>query len=105
MKNVGSLIRHWHFDQTSMTISDSVEGCQNHKLSRFLITPLDVIQRSDCINIRAANIEFSLSVNGQISLEHITRWTAYGCGVPATAIRITSNVTLPWTGILSLRVL
>jgi hypothetical protein len=105
LKNVGTLCRHWQFSQNSMTLNDSVEGSRNHLLSRLLVTPLDVSQSSDGVELRGRDVAFNLSVDGEITIELITRWTAYGHGEPVTAIQIISKTTLPWTGNLSLEVL
>jgi hypothetical protein len=105
LKNVGTLCRHWHFSPTTMTLNDSVEGSRNHHLSRFLVTPLDVSQSSYGVELRGEDIAFSLSADGDITVEPITRWIAYGRGQPATAIQIISKKALPWTGIILLEVL
>jgi hypothetical protein len=88
-----------------MTLNDTIEGSHKHHLSRFLVTPLDVSQSSDGVELHGRNIAFRLFVDGDITIEFITRWTAYGCGEPATAIQVTSKTALPWTGSLSLEVL
>jgi hypothetical protein len=105
LKNVGSLCRHWHFNQTSMTLNDSIDGSLNHILSRHLVTPLDVSKSSGGVMLRGRDVEFNLSVDGDITIELITRWTAYGQGESVTAIQIISETALPWTGSLSLEVL
>jgi hypothetical protein len=105
LKNVGTLCRHWHFSPTTMTLNDSVEGSRNHHLSRFLVTPLDVSQCSYGVELRGEGIAFSLSADGDITVEPITQWIAYGRGQPATAIQIISKTALPWTGTILLEVL
>jgi len=105
LKNVRTICRHWQFSPTSMALNDQIDGSHKHHLSRVLVTPLDVTQTNVGVELRGKDVAFSLSVDGDITIEPITRWTAYGRGEPATAIRIASKVTLPWTGTLSLEVL
>jgi hypothetical protein len=66
---------------------------------------LDVSQSSYGVELRGEDIAFSLSADGDITVEPITRWIAYGRGQPATAIQIISKKALPWTGIILLEVL
>jgi hypothetical protein len=68
---------------------------------------MDVSQSNDGggVELRGRDVAFNLSVDGDITIEPITRWTAYGHGEPVTAIQIISKTALPWTGSLSLEVL
>jgi len=98
----GTLTRTWRLSPTTMTLSDSIEGRNRHRISRILVTPLDVFPGEDFLELRGRNQAFRLTTDGTVSTAPLTRWTAYGQGVPVTAIRIASDAALPWRGKLSL---
>jgi len=104
LAGVGTVNRHWQFTDTSMSLSDTVEGETRHRLSRILVTPLDVIPRDGFFELRGHKQSFRLTCDGDVSVEPLTRWTAYGQGVPVTAIRLELNAALPWRGKLSLEI-
>lgn len=105
LKNVGTLSRHWQFTPSSMSLSDTVLGRRWHRLSRLLVTPLEVVTADEGLILRGQEQSFRLSIDGNVATETITRWTAYGRGVPVTAIRISVQAELPWTGKLLLEAL
>jgi len=105
LKNVGTLSRHWQFTPSSMSLSDTVLGRRWHRLSRLLVTPLEVAMTDEGLILRGQEQSFRLSIDGNVATETITRWTAYGRGVPVTAIRISVQAELPWTGKLLLEAL
>jgi len=105
LKGVGTVHRHWHFTPTLMTIKDSAEGRGSHHISRILVTPLTVSRNEDGVILHGQKQTFRLISDGDVTIDSITRWTAYGRGIPATAIQITNGVCLPWSGTLTLEVI
>ncbi|NQV48826.1 MAG: heparinase II/III-family protein [Rhodospirillaceae bacterium] len=105
LKNVGTVRRHWQFTDASMILNDETEGRGYYHISQIFVTPLEVAHTDQGLSLRGKKHIFRLITDGEISTETITRWTAYGSGEPVTAIRISRQAKLPWTGNLSLEVL
>jgi hypothetical protein len=105
LKSVGTISRHWKFSPTSIDLSDTIQGSRSHHLLRLLVTPLKVAKTDEGLTLQGRDQNFRLTTDGDTTIETITRWTAYGRGVPATAIKISIRAELPWTGHLSLEAL
>lgn len=102
LKTVGTVRREWRFTDSSMNLEDCVEGRGKHHISRILVTPLRVARVENGLTLQGRDKFFHLVTDGEVAIEPITRWTAYGRGEPATAIRISSDAELPWSGSISL---
>lgn len=101
---VGIVSREWRFSPTGMILSDAAQGRSRHRISRILVTPLNVFPEDDGLLLRGRGQTFRLTADARMTTEPLMRWTAYGQGVAATAIRIELDAGLPWQGKLSLEI-
>lgn len=99
IRGVGMVHRHWAFNSDSMVIADSVDGRGRHAILRVLVTPLDAEITGNQVQLNDNDRSFRVTAEGaQLSIEPITRWTAYGKGVPAHRILVQCDERLPWKG-------
>lgn len=105
LPGVGAVTRRWRFDGPVATLADSVDGHGRHLIARRLITALAVEPIPGGAILVGRRRRYRVMCADKAAFEPITRWTAYGCGVPATAIAFHAGATLPWSGSLTIEAL
>ena len=101
LKGVGDHERSWHFKGDRLVIADILKGTRRHGVTRTLISPLKVTARDNHFILHGVGVDFRIScANSSVSTKvvPVTRWLAYGRGVPANALVFTSSSTLPFDG-------
>ena len=102
LKNVTSATRSWSFSDNQMTLTDCINGRGMHTTKRIMITPLTVSENNAGILLTSNHHTFNLIHDGDITINPITQWTAYGQGAPVTAIEITTRSMFPFSGQINL---
>jgi hypothetical protein len=95
----GPVSRIWKFDGDTLTIHDRIDGKGRHRITRRLHTALPVTQVGYAVRAAGFTIESDIAP----SLQPATLWTAYGVGVPATAIVFEAKATLPYESEIRVR--
>ena len=88
----GPVSRTWMFDGDSMTIRDRIDGTGRHRMTRRLHTALPVARDGDAVRVGGLKVASDVAP----ALQPVTLWTAYGAGVPATAIVFETVAALPY---------
>ncbi len=99
---VTSTSRTWQFDDTSMHITDAIQGLGTHHIERGLITPFDVKIENDKAIIDGRIMIHALGAQPEVN--PITLWQAYGEGVPGTQICFRETATAPWQSRIDIQV-
>lgn len=93
--------RLWRFDPGRFVVEDRIEGHGARRIARRLHTPWPVEPDGQAAVVRAPGGAVRVFAEaGGPALRSVTRWKAYGSGVPATAIVFESTAALPWRGTL-----
>ncbi|MBT5013008.1 MAG: hypothetical protein HOL37_09390 [Rhodospirillaceae bacterium] len=101
--NFDAVERDWDFDGDTLTLTDHVRGSGAMTITRTLITPLPVEQKDGGVMIQGRNARYWVECgDGDIHVRLVTRWLAYGRGIPATAITITRHGRVPFDGEITL---
>jgi hypothetical protein len=95
----GPANRIWTFDGDTLIIHDRIDGTGRHRVARRLHTGLPVSQVGYAVRVADCTIEADVAP----SLKPATLWTAYGVGVPATAIVFETVKTLPYQAEIRVR--
>ena len=105
---LGSIEEHkrvWRFDGHHMMLEDFVGGSARTRLMRTLITPLVPEQTVGGILLRGDAVTFRVHQDGgDVDIENIRRWTAYGISEPAFALRFKASSHLPFHGKITVEV-
>ncbi len=104
-KAVGAVERLWRFGENGFTLDDRIDGRGGHGVERHFVTPLSAGHVPGGVELRGEKCGLRLVAEGNIAIEPVTRWTAYGKGVEAIMIKVSASVTLPWSGRISLEIL
>ena len=95
--------RSWQFSDTRLDIADAIDGKGSRRVTRTLITPLDVERTESGVLLNGKNNKYQLGcLDGEIALKPVTRWRAYGLGEPAHAITFSKMVALPFIGSITM---
>ena len=93
--------RRWTFSPIGFAIEDAIEGRGRRRVARRLHTSWPGAIAGDTATVHTPKGDFRVRTDGARPIVRpVTRSTAYGAGVPATAIIFESPATLPWTGAL-----
>jgi len=95
----GPVSRTWTFDGDSLIIHDRIDGTGRRRVTRRLHTALPVSQVGYAVRVA----DFTIDADIAPSLKPATLWTAYGVGVPATAIVFETMATLPYQAEIRVR--
>ena len=96
--------RRWAFSPNGFAIEDAIEGRGRRRVARRLHTPWPCEIAGDTATVHTPKGDFRVRTDGARPIVRpVTRWTAYGAGVPATAIIFEFPATLPWTGALRVK--
>ncbi len=95
--------RTWEFDGAALRIIDQVAGQGVHRICRRLNTrsPVEVASGQILLRSEIADFRITTDSNARIETCRSTYWPAYGSGEPATALEITVDAPLPWSGTIS----
>lgn len=99
LRNVGTWRRVWRFAEDNLVISDRIDGTGRHRVDSYLHTTLPVSSNGGEILMGP----FRVTTQYPAILGAADRWTAYGQGLPATSIRYTAEVQLPWSSTIEVR--
>ena len=99
MKPVKSTEREWRFTEHAVEILDRIDGRGTHVVRRRLCTPLAVTREGDTVIMTDGSRAYRVSPGAAFRLEEITRWSAYGEGIPATQIVSEFKGALPFAGV------
>ena len=103
---VGQLRRNWRFSDTTLTVSDRLDGVTARKISRLFHTPLAAKKDGNSVILGNGNVRFRLLAReAPLTLRPATQWLAYGKGRPITVIEIADECGLPWSSAITLEVL
>ncbi|MDE0539636.1 MAG: heparinase II/III family protein [Rhodospirillales bacterium] len=102
-RGLGAVERHWRFAGADVVIADTVEGSGRHKITRRIATPLSAELFDNEVKLSSSAENWSVSMPGDVSLQSITRWRAYGRGTPMSQIVIEETAALPWRGEIRVR--
>ncbi|MCC7016450.1 MAG: heparinase II/III family protein [Rhodospirillales bacterium] len=93
--------RRWRFATTEFSIEDQIEGRGRRRIARRLHTswPTSIVGGQVVVHTPVG--DFRARAEGiPPALKPVVRWTAYGEGIPATAVAFECAAALPWNGIL-----
>jgi hypothetical protein len=94
--------RTWRFTGETLTLEDRIDGDGRRRIARRLHTPWPVELAGAAARVRTPAGAARVSADGLVPvLKPVTRWTAYGTGVPATAVVFETRASLPWRGALT----
>lgn len=94
--------RNWRFAESTLALDDKIDGDGRRRIARRLHTPWPVEIAGAAARVRTSAGVARVSADGVAPvLNPVTRWTAYGTGVPATAIVFETRASLPWRGTLA----
>ncbi|MHA1598073.1 MAG: hypothetical protein ACTSV1_05060, partial [Alphaproteobacteria bacterium] len=65
-------------------------------VTRTLITPLPVETVDGGVMVRGRRANYRIAADGDVKIRPVTRWQAYGRGVPGHAITFTTRGILPF---------
>lgn len=99
---IDAVERAWRFSETEMSISDRIAGSGRRNVRRQFCTPHPVAPDGDTAIIDAGAASYRLSTGGEISLNEMTCWTAYGEGTRGTLIVTETNGMLPIDAVATL---
>lgn len=102
LHGVGAARRAWRFDGRRARIEDAVAGGGTRTFARRLHTTLPAEQTAEGAVLRGRRADYKVAADARIEIKPATLWTAYGQGVPATAIEMTAPATLPWRGTIEI---
>jgi len=102
LHGVGAARRAWRFDGRWVRIEDAVEGGGARTLARRLHTTLPAEQSADGAILRGRRADYKVAADARIEIKPATLWAAYGQGIPATAIEMTTTAKLPWRGTIEI---
>ncbi len=110
LPGIGTHIRQWQFTNKNMRISDDIQGQGIQQITRRFITPLEPEIGPDGIVLTHSGNTFKQSFllrapNAAIVISRITLWQAYGKPSKGFSISFSANITLPWSGDISLEVI
>jgi len=98
--------REWQFNGDRHEIVDLVDGTGLHRVTRTLITPLDVELTESGVLLSGCRKSYQLCcTDGDISVRPVMRWRAYGQSDAAHAITFNKVVALPFAGRITLEAL
>ncbi|MCA1910241.1 MAG: heparinase II/III-family protein [Magnetospirillum sp.] len=90
-------VREWRLERGRAVIVDSLNGRGKGRVLRRLVTSWAVEPTPDGAILRSGDAQLRLRSGGTVRLSPLTRWTAYGNGVPAVAVEIlVERTVLPW---------
>lgn len=91
--------RRWHFNAAgAVRIEDEVDGGGPHGISRRLVTPWPCHRENDAVLIETPRGSLRVDADVSVEIAPVTRWTAYGEGVPATQLIAHQTTRFPWSG-------
>jgi len=114
IKGAGTLTRQWRCIKNTVTLTDRLEGPENHersqdgshRITRRFFTPLDTEPGTGGVVLRGGKRTFHLhSPDATATALPATLWHAYGAGHSGSVIEFTVDATLPWSGEIRLEVL
>lgn len=97
--------RLWRFTATRLIIEDEIKGSGRRRLTRRLVTPWPVRITDGTAMVETPAGILRVTADGILAAGPITRWSAYGAGVPATAITVETTRDLPWRGSMVVEVI
>ena len=102
LKGVKQVSRKWTFKNNSMAITDRVIGRGRHKIDRILITPLRLERNGNNVLLYGAKTVYHLISDSNPTITVFPIWKSYGNSFLGSAIIISHEGSLPWTGKLRL---
>jgi hypothetical protein len=84
--------RSWDFSEDQLVINDQIEGIGHHHCDRYLHTTLPVEKTPGGVKIGS----FQIFCEGELEISPSSYWFSYGHGRPATSLKFSNNIELPW---------
>ena len=100
LNTVKSVEREWRFTDSTAEILDRINGRGRHVVCRRLCTPLAVTRVGNSVVMSDGARTYRVSLGGDLTLEQITCWSAYGEGIPATQIVSEFRGSLPFEDVM-----
>ena len=105
ISELGRIQRRWSFSPGRMIIKDRVSGRGRHRVCRRIHTTQKVRSVEQGAVIEGQRHAYRIRGDGEFRLARAISWSAYGEGLPATAIEISLTTDLPSETTLTLEVI